>query len=115
MVLSSSGVANSQPYIAVVADIEPDEDDRAPLRYGARAANTESHGSRLVAWREAMAAAAPTVTSVMARPIEKQATSTAPSVSSFSWRQIRRTVIAAGQGSRPPVIPNRMICHVDTC
>lgn len=78
-------------------------------KYGARRAKVESHDQRLVAWRTPSAAAAPTVTSVIARPTGKNSTSAKPSVNFFNWRQSSRTVIAAGHGIRPPVSPNMMI------
>ena len=60
------------------------------------------------------AAAAPTETSVIAKPMLKHSTSAAPSVNSFTWMQSSKTVMAAGQGIRPPVRPNRIICPVVT-
>ncbi|GAB0059210.1 hypothetical protein IBA8401_02340 [Pseudomonas syringae] len=49
-----------------------------------------------------MAAAAPTVTSVTARPRLKQITIIAPKVTCFTCRHSSNTVMAAGQGISPP-------------
>ncbi len=61
-----------------------------------------------------IAAPTPTVTRVNASPRLKQITSVAPSVTAFNWRHINKTVIAAGQGIKPPVNPKINICQLVT-
>src|SRR5205814_1893586 len=69
---------------------------------------------RLAACRTLSAATVPDSTIVSARPMLKHSTSVAPSVTFFSCRHSSSTVMAAGQGTSPPVRPNTTICPVVT-
>jgi hypothetical protein len=64
--------------------------------WGGRRATVPNHEKRLLACRTLRAASAPTVTSVMASPIEKQRTSTKPRLNCLNWMHRSKTVIAAG-------------------
>ena len=58
------------------------------------------------------AAILPLKVRVSANPIEKAPTNTNPKLILLRCKHIKKTVIAAGHGIRPPEKPNNIVCHI---
>ena len=83
-------------------------------KYGARSNNRSKKPVFLAIKPVPKAAILPIKTRVKANPREKAPTNTNPKLIFPRFKQIKKTVIAAGQGISPPEKPNNIVCEIPT-